>query len=257
MMWIENLQKMADDAQKRILEVIEKYGERASETVKIGAYGSPSSRVDVEAEKIIVDFVKEKELPLNIFSEEIGYVNRGHGLTLIVDPLDGSYNAENNIPFYSVSLAISEGDLESVKYALVRDVHTGKDYRAVKGEGAYLGDEKIHVKGDKNLFIIYLGKKAHESAFKLASKARRIRSFGSASLELCMVAQGIADLFLYRFSSGGALRIVDIAAAYLIVKEAGGLVLDENLHELNMKMNTKERKNVVAVAKPSLLEVFS
>ncbi len=253
---VEILRKIADVTEKRVREVLEEYGEKAGETVKIGAYGSPSSRVDVEAERIIVNFVKNNELPFNIFSEELGYEDRGYEDTLIVDPVDGSYNAENGLPFYSISLAVTEDSLSGVKYSLVRDIPHHRDYWAVRGQGAFLENRRLKTKGDRSLFIVYLGRKAHPASFDIARKARRVRNLGSASLEMCMVAEGIADLFLYRFSGGGALRIVDIAAAYLIVREAGGMVLDDALRELNMKLSFEERKNVIAVASSKVLEVL-
>ncbi len=253
---IENLRKLANAAEREIIYTLREYGAKASETVKIGAYGAPSSLVDIRAENKIIEIVKNESMPYNIFSEEAGFINMNYEDTLIVDPLDGSYNAENNIPFYAVSLAVSGGALEGVKYALVRDVSHGVEYWAIKGEGAYRGNARLQADGHRNLYVIYLGKKAHPQSFDIARKARRVRSFGSASLELCAVAEGIADLFMYRFINGGALRIVDIAAGYLIVKEAGGLVLDETLSPLNMALDFKERKNVIAVANREILEVF-
>ncbi len=253
---IENLRKLAHAARNEIISTLKKHGDKAGETVKIGAYGLPSSLVDVKAESKIIEIVNNEDMPYNIFSEEAGFIDRGYKNTLIVDPLDGSYNAENNIPFYAVSLAVSGGVLERVKYALVKDVSHGVEYWAIKGEGAYRENVRLQVDGHKNLYVIYLGKKAHPQSFDIARKARRIRSFGSASLELCTVAEGIADLFMYRFINGGALRIVDIAAGYLIVKESGGLVLDDALNPLNMALDFKERKNVIAVANNEILEVF-
>ena len=254
--YIENLRRLAHAAGNEIISTLKKYGDKAGKRVKIGAYGSPSSLVDVRAESIIIQMVENEDMPYNVFSEEAGFIDRGYKNTLIVDPLDGSYNAENNIPFYTVSLAISKGTLEDVKYALVKDIPRGVEYWAVKGEGAYCENVRLHVNGHRNLYVVYLGKKAHPQSFEIARKARRVRSFGSASLELCTVAEGIADLFMYRFVSGGALRIVDIAAGYLIVREAGGFVLDEKLKPLNMTLDFSERKNVIAVASPEILEVF-
>ena len=253
---IHILKNIAEDTEKRITEVLEEYGEKAGEKIKIGAYGSPSSRVDIAAEENIIRAVEESDYPFNIFSEERGYIKRGYSQTLIVDPLDGSYNAENDIPFYSISLAISDGDLQTVKYALVRDIPHRRNYWAVRGEGAFLENKRLKTRGDRSLFIVYLGKKAHESSFKIARKARRTRCLGSASLEMCMVAEGSADLFLYRFVHGGALRIVDIAAAYLIVREAGGIVVDERLEPLNMGVSTEERKNVIAAANRETLKIL-
>ncbi len=253
---LENIKKLADEARKEILAILEDYGKEAAKTVQMGAYGAPSSLVDVRAENRIIQMVKEGDMPYNIFTEEAGFIDRGYERTIIVDPLDGSYNAENGIPFYAVSIAIGKKNLQDVEYGLVKNVPLNVDYWAIKGEGAYKNGEKLKVDGKKNLYVIYLGKKAHKQSFELAQKIRRTRALGSAALEMCMVAEGIADMFIYKFKENGYLRIVDIAAAYLIVKEAGGVVVDETLKPLDMEILGMERKSVIAAANPELLEVL-
>ena len=253
---IENIKKLADEARKEILFVLEDYGEEAAKTVKMGAYGAPSSLVDVRAENKIIQMVKEEDMPYNIFTEEAGFIDRGYERIIIVDPLDGSYNAENGVPFYAVSIAIGKKNLQDVEYGIVKNVPLNVDYWAIKGEGAYKNGKKLRVNGKKNLYVIYLGKKAHKQSFEIAQRVRRTRALGSAALEMCMVAEGIADMFIYKFKENGYLRIVDIAAAYLIVRESGGIVVDETLKPLNMDILGMERKNVIAAANSDLLEVF-
>jgi fructose-1,6-bisphosphatase/inositol monophosphatase family enzyme len=250
------IKKLADEARKVIIETLKDFGERASETVKIGAYGAPSSLVDVRAENSIIDMVKEEDMPYNIFTEEVGYIDRGYEKTIIVDPLDGSYNAENCIPFYAVSIAVGKKNLQDVEVGFVKNVPLNDEYWAILGEGAYKNGKRLKVNGKKNLYVIYLGKKAHPKSFELVKDIRRTRALGSASLEMCMVAEGIADMFIYNFKENGYLRIVDIAASHLIVKEAGGIVVDENLKPLEMSILGMERKSVIAAANHQLLEVF-
>jgi len=252
---IENLRKIADIARKTILETMEKYGSKISDVVMRGAYGSPSTRLDVEAEKRVIEFIEEQGFEYNIFTEEMGFIDRNGDMTLIMDPVDGSYNAEEGIPFYSVSLALTRKDLESVEYGFIKNVPLNTDYWAIRGGGAYKDGRKLKTNGKKRLYIIYLGSKATERAYNLSKRARRVRDMGSASLEMAMVAEGIADVFYYSFKESGALRIVDIAASYLLVKEAGGLVLDEDFNPLNMKLDFSCRKNVIALANEDLLEV--
>lgn len=253
---LDNLRKLAERASKVIIETIEEYGEGSAREVKMGAYGSPSSLVDVKAEDSIIEMVKEEDMPYNIFTEEAGYIDRGYERTIIVDPLDGSYNAEHGIPYFAVSIALGKSGLNDIEYGIVRNVPTGDEYHAIRGKGAYKNGRRIKVKGDRNLYAIYLGRKASEKSFDLAKNVRRVRTLGSASLEMCLVAEGIADLFVYLFKEKGVLRIVDIAASYLIVKEAGGIVVDENLKPLNMGLSTEERKNVIAAAKSENLNIL-
>ncbi len=229
-------------------DCISRFGEDVAKRVREGAYGHRSSLIDVTVEDAIISFIKEEDVPFNIFTEEAGHIKRGYEKTLIMDPIDGSNNAESGIPFYSVSLALTSGTLKDVEYAFVKNIPMDTDYWAIRGKGAFKNGRQIHTKPGSGLFVMYLGRKAWDKTYTLARKARRVRDLGSASLEMITVAEGIADVFHYGFSDCGALRIVDIAASYLIVKEAGGMVLDGALNPLDMELDFSQRKNVFALA---------
>ncbi|MGZ7118011.1 MAG: inositol monophosphatase family protein, partial [Methanobacterium sp.] len=62
-------------------------------------------------------------------------------------------------------------------------------------------------------------------------------------IELCYVAHGTYDAFL---DIRGNVRIVDIAAAKLIIEESGGIMTDENGEKLKNKLNVKERTSIIA-----------
>ncbi len=255
---LEILREIANVARLRFLELHRERGGELANKVSRGAYGHLSSLMDVEVERAIVEFVEKNDFPYDIFTEEAGRISRGYDKILVVDPIDGSYNAEHGIPFFSVSLAITSGTLGDVEIGFVKNIPLNVDYWAIRGKGAYRNGERLRISGErKNLFVIYLGKNASDKAYEIARKARRVRDLGCASLEMITVAEGIADIFFYSFRKSGALRIVDIAASYLIVREAGGLVLDENLEPLDMELSFEDRKNVVAMADESMREVFA
>jgi len=253
---LNNLRILVREASKVIMEVLEEYGEDSAKKVKMGAYGAPSSFVDVRAESAILDMVEDEDMPYNVFTEEAGSIQRGYEKTIIVDPLDGSYNAEHGVPYFAVSIALARTGLEDVEAGVVRNVATGDEYHAVKGAGAYKNGRRIRVNGRRGLYVMYLGNRAHEKVFRIAEGIRRVRTMGSASLEMCMVAEGIADVFLYLFKNRGVLRIVDIAASYLMVREAGGMVLDDSFKPLQMGLSVEERKNVIAVADAESLKAL-
>ncbi|NPA75392.1 MAG: inositol monophosphatase [Euryarchaeota archaeon] len=254
--YIEILRNIANLASKTALRTIKKYGKDSAKKVRDGAYGHRSSLIDITVEDKIINYIENNNLPFNIFTEEAGHLKRGYTRTLIMDPVDGSNNAESGIPFFSVSLAITSGTLKDVEYALVKNIPTGTEYWAVRGRGAYKDGSPIKVRPGTGLFVLYMGRKAWEKAYRLAKKSRRVRDMGCASLEMVMVADGIADLFHYGFAEGGALRIVDLAASYLIVKEAGGLVLDDTLSPLEMELKFDDRKNVFALASEEMKKVI-
>ena len=78
---------------------------------------------------------------------------------------------------------------------------------------------------------------------EICKTVRRIRLLGSVAAELCYVADGTYDAFL---DIRGNLRVVDIAAAKLIVEEAGGIVTNEHGNSLNNKLDVTERTSIIA-----------
>ena len=85
---------------------------------------------------------------------------------------------------------------------------------------------------------------------KICKTVRRIRLLGSVAIELCYVADGTYDAFL---DIRGNLRVVDIAAAKLIIEEAGGTVTNENGKSLKNKLNVTERTSVIAACNLKVL----
>jgi len=234
---------------------IEKFYESGaiSKVVKNGADGTPTHTIDTIAENIIVDYVKTNDIPCNILSEECGYIDRNEDMTLVVDPIDGTFNALNKIPFFSISLAISDKSFNEIEYGVVKNLATKDLYYCERGKGAYKNGKRLHVRkeSDKKLGVINYDYASKDIVFSAIKDIYRIRTLGCASLEMLLVAEGIADLFFY-IKNGGMLRNVVIAASTLTVREAGGIVLDEKGNIFEMPISLKERKNVVAVAYESL-----
>lgn len=229
------------------------------QVVGMGADGSPTSRVDQVADEAVKAAVEASGVELNYLSEESPYVDRGSEWTLVVDPVDGTHNALAGIPVYSVSLAVCRQDLQGAGWGLVRDLPNGWTYAAERGRGARLNGRRIRVASyapERSLFSLYLGQEAGPKAFELAGRCRRVRALGAASLDLCLVASGAADLYyMHSVDPRLELRISDVAAAALIVREAGGEVYDPGGSPLNMPLDPVHRSNLFALGDPALLEV--
>lgn len=221
-----------------------------------GADGTPTSLIDKIAEDAAMEELESLDPPLSVLTEERGYVNRGYSKVLVMDPVDGTYNAEKGIPFYSVSLAVAEKSLEGVTHALILNIPANREYHAVAGQGAYCCGRRISVRPfrrEDSLFVINLGWSAPGRWAMATLRPKRSRSLGAASLEFALLAQGSADLVVYCFERGGALRVVDVAAAYLLVREAGGRMVDDSLNPLRMPLSLRVRKNVIAFADEAVL----
>ena len=231
-----------------------------AEVLGRGADGAPSSRLDRVAEAVVLERLEKEGARVNVLSEEAGFVDRGGDTLLVLDPVDGTHNALRGVPAYSVSLALGHARLGDVQEGLVRDLVSGATYRAVAGRGATLDGAPIRVRAfDPRdiLFSVYLGSNAGEDAVRVASKARRVRHIGAASLDLCLVARGAADMyFMHSREERLKLRACDIAAGTLIVREAGGQVLDLAGRQLDIPLTADAHTDLIAVGDPKALEAI-
>jgi NAD+ kinase len=196
----------------------------------MGADGSPTEEIDRVAEGVVLSGLDAEGVDWNVLSEEIGLVRRGGNRVLVVDPIDGSHNALRSVPSATVSLGLGRENLEGIELGIVRDLSTGTTFWAERGHGAFKDGWRIRTRpwnSRAELVFLNLGRHATAKAMALASKSRRVRSLGCASLEMAMVAQGSADAYLFdNDTENRNLRITDIAAAYRILTEAGGGATD-------------------------------
>jgi myo-inositol-1(or 4)-monophosphatase len=189
------------------------------------------SSADIKAEKTLFEELSKARPGYGFVMEERGVVE-GTDKTnrWLVDPLDGTTNFLHAIPHFAISIGLErEGVLVAgVIYNVVRD----ELFWAEKGAGAYINDRRLRVAARTDmrdaLFATgtpFLGKPGHEKALKevgsVMGKSAGIRRFGSAALDLAYVAAGRFDGYWER-----NLNVWDIAAGAVIVREAGGTVIE-------------------------------
>lgn len=231
---MSNLIKLMIEVARRAgAEIIKCLNEgRGGEVVAKGAGGDVTLVIDRVSENTILNLLTNKLGSFTVISEEIGLFKRGDGeFIFIVDPVDGSYNSRRMIPLFTVSIALAKGyTFDEIIAGVVYDPYTGSTYWAERGKGAYYNGNRIRVKDSNgirdSLICISLPSKAGvkplEIAKEIIKNGGRVRMLGSASYEACLVARGAADAYI---DAWGTLRVVDIAAASLILKEAGAMVL--------------------------------
>lgn len=145
----------------------------------------------------------------------------------IVDPLDGTVNYAHGFPFYCVSIALEiAGDLA---VGVVYDGERDELFTAVRGAGAHLNGRPIAVSHESSPKRALLGtgfaytgpdiQRNLEVFTRTLPQVQAIRRPGAAALDICYVACGRLDGF-WELS----LQPWDVAAAVLIVREAGGTV---------------------------------
>ena len=150
-------------------------------------------------------------------------------------------------------MAIGKTKMSDIEYGIVKNIPTGDIFTAKKGYGAFLNKKRIGVPDvpDKELCSsLALGKNFDKLTITLAKK-EKVRSLGSASLEMCLVAIGALDFYVV---GKEYIRVVDIAASTLILREAGGIVRNIFGEELDLPFNLDERTSVVAACSEELIQ---
>jgi myo-inositol-1(or 4)-monophosphatase len=217
--WLELCRAAVADVDA-VLERLPTRAEREP-VVGEGLGGDETTAVDQAAEEAILARVREAAGA--IVSEEVGRVG-GTGLPLVVvDPIDGSLNAKRGIPFFSLSIAVAEGEtMDDVVFGFVHDFGSREEWTGRRGEGAWLNGEPLGAVRPKDEVEILSFEATRtslvaEEAPKVADLAYRLRIMGSLALSLCHLAAGRVDAVCYLKPA----RSVDIAAAQLLCRELG------------------------------------
>ncbi len=189
------------------------------------------SEVDRQAETEIVRELRRAYPDHAILGEETGASGKaGARYTWAVDPLDGTHNYLRGIPHFAVSIA--QLDRGEPIHAVILDPLRNEIYAASKGDGAFLNDRRMRVARRESLDGAMLAtgfpyrERRHLDAQlgmtrELLKRAEDIRRTGSAALDLAWTAAGRLDGY---YETG--LKLWDMAAGCLLVREAGGRYCD-------------------------------
>jgi myo-inositol-1(or 4)-monophosphatase len=194
---------------------------RAEREPKVGEGegGDDTTAIDAAAEAVILDRFRSEDV--RIVSEEVGVEGDGR-FTVVVDPIDGSLNAKRGIPFFSISIAVADGDtMDDVAFGYVYDFGAREEWTATRGGGAQLDGKPITERPKDELEILSFEATTtayvSENAARFDGVAYRLRIMGSLAITLCHLAAGRVDGVV----SLKPARSVDIAAAQLLVREQG------------------------------------
>jgi myo-inositol-1(or 4)-monophosphatase len=230
--WIPILLECKENVLAHVGPQLNRVGEPQPD-LGVGAGGDQMKLVDLAAEKAIVEVLLRRDVSFTLVSEESGvkeFGDRAKDCFVTVDPIDGTTNFVRGLPFYCSSIAISNGPLLSeVHTGLVADLFHGKTYTAQKEKGAFRDGKKIVTSSATSLSDAVIGvdlntykvRRIAPQLSELIQNTKHIRHFGANALELCFVAEGLTDAFV---DIRGKLRTTDVAAGFLIVREAGGTI---------------------------------
>jgi len=219
--------------------------------VGVGEGGDDTTAIDAAAERVILDRFRGEDV--RIVSEEVGIEGDGRW-TVVVDPIDGSLNAKRGIPFFSISVAVADGDtMDDVGFGYVYDFGAREEWTATRGGGARLGGAPITERPKDELEILSFEATTtayvSENAARFDGVAYRLRVMGSLAITLCHLAAGRVDGVV----SLKPARSVDIAAAQLLVREQGlSIELPDAPPFLAAPLDLEGRSRVVAAGNDEL-----
>ena len=199
----------------------------------------PVTRVDRYLEQLAIDTLRKSYKNHSFLGEEFGYQEgKGHDAEWcwVIDPLDGTLNFINGVPHFCVSIAVQHKGI--TQHGVIYDPVKDELFSASRGRGAMLNQRRIRVNVKDSLEKTFMGvghafrkvrngevvsyaKNHFDSLLNVTEAGAQYRRSGSAALDLAYVAAGRFDAY---FELG--LKPWDIAAGELIVKEAGGTVVD-------------------------------
>jgi len=188
------------------------------------------TEVDKISEEMITSKINTLFPDHDILSEEFTHIDSGSDFRWIIDPLDGTTNYAHGYPFFCVSIALER--LDTMIVGIIYDPMLDEMFVSEKGKGAFLNNREIHVSNTRGIIKSLLAtgfpydiredRQNNLNYFnEMILKAQAIRRAGSAALDLAYVAAG-------RFDGYWELKLNpwDIAAGWLLVEEAGGIVTD-------------------------------
>ncbi|MDR1523233.1 MAG: hypothetical protein LBS29_04715 [Endomicrobium sp.] len=223
---------------ERIIEIVKVAGaytryRRDSVTITVKEDSSLITNVDMEVDSLLKNELSKTFSRINFYNEEGG--GKREGKVFILDPIDGTNNFIKNVGSYTISVGYGEftesGFVSEI--GVVYDCVENKIYYAQRDKGAKLlnlikgqiSDICVSNNFDLSEYVIAFGcpynKHRNDEIFslikKLQDKAFDIKRIGPASADICKVAEGRLDGYI-EFD----LHLWDIAAAQIILEEAGG-----------------------------------
>ena len=236
---------------------------KAKEELGMGAGGDITRYIDALAESIVIGKLQNNSVSCTLVSEEKGTQEILGGGTdyVILDGIDGTTNALHRIPFSATSIAHSSGpSLGQVDYGLVVDLNSGTEFTAMKNRGAYENNRPVSPSAitrlEEAVVSVELSYRKDFSwlvkrLMPVMSHASKLRQLGSTALENAYVASGILDAFV---DLRGLSRAVDLAAAALIVREAGAYIVAPDGKDLDMELGADVRTSFVSTGNRILIE---
>ncbi|XP_062847264.1 inositol monophosphatase 2 [Trichomycterus rosablanca] len=233
--WAECL----DVAVQTALRAAQMVREAVNQEKQVSSKSTPTDLVteaDHQVEELIISTLREKFPSHRFIGEESSAAGEKCVLTdsptWIIDPIDGTCNFVHSFPMVAVSIGFAVN--KQLEFGVICHCFDGTLYTARRGHGAFCNGERLKVSKEKDvskaLILTEIGAKRDPGTLEiflgnmkklLSAPVHGVRIIGSSTLALCQVARGAAEAY-YQYG----LHCWDIAAAAIIITEAGGCVID-------------------------------
>jgi myo-inositol-1(or 4)-monophosphatase len=222
--------------------------ELLGEQVGMGADGTPTMRIDALVEEAIAASAERNGV--NLLSEEVGFLDHGSTVTLVIDPVDGSSNAAMGVPLCCFAGAVVRDGTASEALTLWLD--TGRAWWATSGSPTPYRTTGRTTMDGATIAMLRPKDNSLDAWVRVANRTDRIRVLSTTCLEAALVAEGAIDAFVDPGSD--THRIMDLAAAMVTVPAAGGVLLDVRGRPLAFDPDLSHRWSGVAAASPQLAD---
>lgn len=208
---------------------------------------SPVTEADTKINNLVIEQVKQHYPEDGVIGEEDSF-NTGASNVWVVDPIDGTMPFLRGIPInvFSLAYVVNGKPVVGVLY----DPHMDRMFYASSGQGAFVNDQKISVSDTKELAGAYIAHEGHkllkniDFRSKLMPMRTRVFSYGCIAYSYAMLAAGQFDAVIFPVKNAW-----DVAAAKIIVEEAGGVTSDMRGHKQDYN---KDTGGMIASATPEI-----
>ena len=226
-----NLNIMIKAAEKASRSIIRDFGE--VEKLQVSKKGPRDfvTKTDKNVEKILIEELSKTKKNYSFLTEETGTIkNKDTENIWIIDPIDGTTNFLHGIPHFAISIAHQFKN--QIISGLIFDPIKDEMFFAEKDNGAFLNNKRLRV-SKKTSLDECLFSSNHEG---VKFSDLDMRYSGCAALDLAYVASGRLDGFFHN-----NINLWDVAAGFLLVQEAGGIVnniIEFEVNRINIRASS-------------------
>ena len=224
--WLKIFRESLKEAAEEIMKIYS--SDKRTKEISRGWGGDMTLVADRASEDIIIGNLRNIHADMRIISEETGEVIIGKSpqYTVMLDPLDGSFNFKNGLLYFGISIAVLDRNALPIA-ACVRNIPQDTEYSATPG-GAFRNGVRLKTenRGNGRSLLVEFSKhrqsKDLDFILRTIMRMKKVRAPGSIALDLCAVAEGSFDCLI----SSGNSRYLDVAAGIYILEQSGGIVSD-------------------------------